>query len=150
MRWPFTNAPAPRAAVNNSPSAGMLANPATTSPPASKPIKFDHAGLPRDEIAGAVDRIDNPSPPAARSFVRAFFAEQTVVGERALQLSGDELFAFPIGARDRRVIGLGIESQARAVVAQGDFTGLAGDGASGVQFFLKIDHSWLGREALMK
>jgi hypothetical protein len=53
------------------------------------------------------------------------------------------LLAFAIGAGDGRIIGLDIESNARAVVAQGDFAGLVRNGAAGFQFLFKVAHSWL-------
>ena len=92
------------------------------------------------EIAGAVDGVDDPAAAAARGFLRALLAEQAVVREGALQFAGDELFAFAVGAGDGRVVGFGFEGDARAVIAHGDFAGLARDGAAGGEFFFEVLH----------
>src|SRR5580658_1648558 len=63
-----------------------------------------------DEVARAVDRIDNPLAAVARFAGGTLLAKQAIVGKRAQQLLHDEFFACPVGDRHRRFVRLDFDT----------------------------------------
>ena len=90
-----------------------------------------------NEITGTVDRIDDPLA-AIRGLPRgAFFAEESVVGECALQFLYDEHFASLIGNGHRRSIRFDLDPDVPVANFESEGAGFTGDRLSDCQFVLK-------------
>jgi hypothetical protein len=77
-----------------------------------------------DEVAGAVDGIDDPLPGVLAGATAALFAEQAVGREFARDLIEDQLFASAVGGGDGRFVGFGLSRDATALVIERKCAGL--------------------------
>ena len=86
------------------------------------------------EIGGAIDRVDDPEPPAAAVLATAFLAEDTVLREELAQFGGDEAFDGLVGLGDEVEMPFHRHRQARhpREMVERDRAGLAGERFDGI------------------
>jgi hypothetical protein len=72
-----------------------------------------------DKVARPVNRIDDPRPARARRFGHALLAPLAVFGKHLLEQTGDQLLAFFVGNRHRRIVALILHLDALLKVAHG-------------------------------
>src|SRR5262245_23359026 len=88
-----------------------------------------------DEVARAVDGIDDPAAAIAGLLGGGLFSEDPVVGEEVLDDAGDEALAIAVGHGDGGEVRLGLKADTLIAVAEGDLAGPLRHGAAGVEFF---------------
>ena len=103
-------APEPSAAHQRRPRAGAATRPMTGTPSSTRAIRVAHTGTPRDEVVGAVDRVDDPLPRAGPGG-RELLADDGVARPGALELGADQLLGVAVGVADQGEVGLGVDPQ---------------------------------------
>ena len=87
------------------------------------PVRFQRNQVAPQPVAanvvpGAVDRVDDPAAAGNSIATGALLAQQSVVWKSLQNLSGDQLFAFPVGDGHGRRVGLVLGGDAALLVLQ--------------------------------
>src|SRR6185312_6445179 len=80
-----------------------------------------------DEVARAIDGVDDPAAAVGGFAAGAFLAQESVAREGLLETFDDELFAFAVGDGDRGFVGLRFNADVAFPDLQGEGAGAAGD-----------------------
>lgn len=89
------------------------------------------------EVAGAVDGVYDPAAAGGALAVRAFFAEEAVVGEGLGEGGDEEALGFLVGDGDWGVVGLVFGGEAFGLVAEGEGSGFPGEFAGAGELVFK-------------
>ncbi len=92
-----------------------------------------------NEIARAIDRVDDPAAAAGSGLARSLFAQDAVAGKLAFDGFADEALVFLVGNGNGRIVRLGFGGDAPGSQALGILAGLEGD-APGKFQFLRVVH----------
>ena len=95
-----------------------------------------------DEVAGAVDGVNDPAAAAGGFLGSAFLAEESVVRKGGGETGDEEFFGFAVGDGDRGVVGLVLGGDALAHIVEGLLAGTPGEIAGDVEFTLEGHHRY--------